>query len=160
VFIWRLLHNRLPTKDNLLRRGAIHHDDTLCVGGCGCPETLHHLFCRCDIFGRVWLLVYQWLGISFNPLDVVRDNFHQFGNLAGVPRSTHTFLQVIWHACVWIIWKERNSRIFNQKTKEVGHLLDSVQLTSFLWLKANNLTSAFSYTDRWRDPLLCMGVRD
>ena len=160
MFIWRLLHNRLPTKDNLLRRGAIHHDDTLCVGGCGCPETLHHLFCRCDIFGRVWLLVYQWLGISFNPLDVVRDNFHQFGNLAGVPRSTHTFLQVIWHACVWIIWKERNSRIFNQKTKEVGHLLDSVQLTSFLWLKANNLTSAFSYTDRWRDPLLCMGVRD
>ena len=28
VFVWRLLHNRLPTKDNLLRRGAVHHDDT------------------------------------------------------------------------------------------------------------------------------------
>ncbi|XP_024636586.1 uncharacterized protein [Medicago truncatula] len=27
VFVWRLLRNRLPTKDNLLRRRAIHHDD-------------------------------------------------------------------------------------------------------------------------------------
>ena len=142
VFVWRLLRNRLPTKDNLLRRKAIHHDDIFCVGGCGCPETSHHLFCRFDTFGRLWLHVYQWLGISFIPPDMVCDNFHQFRNLAGVSRSTHTFLQVIWHACVWLIWKERNSRIFNHKTKEVGHLLDSVKLSSFLWLKANKLTSA------------------
>jgi len=50
--------------------------------------------------------------------------------------------------------------IFNYKTKDVILLLDNVKLTSFLWLKANKLTSAFSYIDRWRDPLLCMGVRD
>jgi hypothetical protein len=160
VFVWRLIRNRLPTKDNFLRRRALHHDDITCVGGCGCPETSHHLFFRCGFFGGLWLHVYQWLGISFIPPDTVRENLHQFGNLAGLPRSTHSFLQAIWHACVWLIWKERNNMIFNHKTKEVGLLLDSVKLTSFSWLKANNLTSAFSYTDWWREPILCMGVRD
>ena len=53
-----------------------------------------------------------------------------------------------------------NKFLLPHKTKEIDHLLDSVQLTSFLWLKTNNLTSAFSYTDWWRDPLLCMSVRD
>ena len=51
VFVWRLLPNRLPTKDNLLRRTALHHDDITCVEGCGRPETSHHLFFRCDTFG-------------------------------------------------------------------------------------------------------------
>jgi len=160
VFVWCLLRNRLPTKDNLLRRRALHQDDIICVGGCGCQETSHHLFIRCDIFGGLWHRIYQWLDISFIPLELVRDNLHQFGNLAGLPQFTHSFLQVIWHACVWLIWKERNNNIFNHKTKDVVLLLDSVKLTSFLWLKANKLTSAFSYTDWWRDPLLCMGVRD
>jgi len=39
VFVWRLLRNRLPTKDNLVRRRVLHHDDTACVGGCGIQET-------------------------------------------------------------------------------------------------------------------------
>jgi hypothetical protein len=160
VFAWHLLRNRLPKKDNLLRRRVLHQDDVNCVGECGCPETAQHLFFRCGTFGVLWHHVYRWLGIVFISPDLVRDNLHQFGNLAGLPRYTHSFLQVIWHACVWLIWEERNNRIFNHKTKDVVLLVDSVKLTSFLWLKANKLTSAFSYTDWWRDPFLCMGVRD
>jgi hypothetical protein len=35
LFAWRLLHNRLPTKDNLVRRDIIPHESQLCVSGCG-----------------------------------------------------------------------------------------------------------------------------
>jgi len=31
MFAWRLFRDRLPTKDNLLRRGVIHHEARLCV---------------------------------------------------------------------------------------------------------------------------------
>jgi len=58
MFVWRLLRNRLPTKDNLLRRRVITHDDTICAGGCGCPESSGHLFFHCDFFGSLWQLVY------------------------------------------------------------------------------------------------------
>jgi hypothetical protein len=32
IFAWRLLRNCLPTKDNLLSRGVLQHDDISCVG--------------------------------------------------------------------------------------------------------------------------------
>ena len=95
VFAWRLLRNRLPTKDNLLRRRVIHHDDIFCIDGCGSLETAIHLLFRCDIFGSVWHHLYLWVDISFIALDFVSDHLHQFGRLAGLPRSTHSFLTVI-----------------------------------------------------------------
>jgi len=78
VFVWRLLHNRLPTKDNLLRRRVLHLDDTTCVGGCDSQETAVHFLFRCDIFGSLWHLIYQWLGISFIPPRSVADHLHHF----------------------------------------------------------------------------------
>ena len=35
VFVWRLFHNRLPTKDNLLRRNVLDNNSCLCASGCG-----------------------------------------------------------------------------------------------------------------------------
>jgi len=48
--------------------------------------------------------------------------------------------------------------IFNQKNVDLHHLADNVKFMSFPWLKANVPTFAFSYNDRCRNPLLCMGV--
>jgi len=102
IFVWRLLRNILPTKDKLLGRRILHHDDIFYIGGCWCTETTRHLF-RCDIFGSIWHGVYQWLYISFISPDSVREHLFQFGHLAGLPRFTHSFFKGIWHACVWIV---------------------------------------------------------
>ena len=51
LFAWRLFRDRLPTKDNLIRRGVIAFVDSLCVGGCGSLETAPHLFLHCNFFG-------------------------------------------------------------------------------------------------------------
>jgi len=53
VFTWRLLRQRLPTRDNLLCRGIICQDGTSCIGGCGFSETVAHLILQCDVFGSV-----------------------------------------------------------------------------------------------------------
>jgi hypothetical protein len=39
VLAWRLLRNRLPTKDNLTTRNIIYHDSQVCMTGCGGFET-------------------------------------------------------------------------------------------------------------------------
>jgi len=51
LFAWRLFQDRLPTKDNLLRRGVIDDNSRMCVGGCGSMETSSHLFLHCNNFG-------------------------------------------------------------------------------------------------------------
>ena len=105
VFAWRLLCTRIPTKTNLLRRRVLHQNDILCVGGCGCSETVTHLFLDCDIFATTWYFVWRWLGIDFVPSGGIGDHFHQFSKLAGMPRSSHFFSRLIWLACVCAIWK-------------------------------------------------------
>jgi len=56
IYLDYRLRNRISTKRNLVRRGILHHDDTMCVTGCGSVETTDRLFFTCDIFS-VWALV-------------------------------------------------------------------------------------------------------
>jgi len=46
LFAWRLFRDRLPTKENLLRRGVINHAFRACVTGCGSNEWSGHLFLK------------------------------------------------------------------------------------------------------------------
>jgi len=55
LFVWRLLRNCLPTKDNLMRRRVLQVTDTACVYGCGDSESANHLFLECEILNMVWV---------------------------------------------------------------------------------------------------------
>jgi len=158
LFAWRLLRNRLPTKDNLVRRQILHIDDNVCMIGCGTMETADHFLFTCDTFGRVWFLVMQWLHLYFVPPRGNRNHLFQFGNLAGLPYCSHSFIQIIWLTYVWVIRKERNNHVFHQHVADTHRLAGSVKLLSFQWLKANKSTFVFSYHGWWMHPLYCMGV--
>jgi hypothetical protein len=100
LFVWRLLRNRLPTRDNLLRRNILHATTSMCVAGCDVLETASHLFLACGISLTLWFAVRSWLGVfSVLPNDI-RDYHLHFCYMAGLPRCTHSFLQGIWYACV------------------------------------------------------------
>jgi len=158
LFAWRLFQNRLPTKDNLLCRQVLHLDNIACVGGCGSLETAGHLLLGCDFFCRVWTQVLQWLGLSYVAPVGCRDHFLQFGHMAGLPHFSYSFLQVVWLACVWTIWKERNNHIFTHKATSINNIADWVKLLSFQWLKAKLHVFAFRYHEWWQHPMSCMGI--
>jgi len=119
-------------------------------------ESADHLLITCNHLGQLWTLIRSWLCLS--SVDTFRflDHFHQFGHLTGFPIHTHIFLKLIWFSCVWTIWKERNRRIFNNKSLELHQLLNKVKLLSFTWLKAKLSNFAYSYHEWWQHPLSCM----
>ncbi|KAK2423985.1 hypothetical protein QL285_034394 [Trifolium repens] len=116
---WRLLRNRLPTKGNLVRRHIIPPDASLCVIGYGGVETAHHLFLSCPVFAPLWSLVPSWIGISSAYLLMLHDHFFQFTYSAGGSRARRSFMQLLWLCCIWVIWHERNNRIFKAKESPV-----------------------------------------
>jgi len=136
LFVWRLLRNRLPTKENLARRSILPSTELACTANYGNSETAHRIFIGCGIADCVWLHVRAWLGICSVAPNVLRHHFVQFSYMAGMPRSSHIFFKVVWLACVWILWKERNHRIFKNMAFDPSVLIEKVKLNSFLWLKS------------------------
>jgi hypothetical protein len=64
LFGWRLLQNKLSTKDNLIRRGCIQVNSgffflkkkvnsSICTIGCGKEKNADILFWGCDLFGTL-----------------------------------------------------------------------------------------------------------
>jgi len=147
LFAWRLLRNRLPTTDNLIRRHILHHNAQLCVGGCGIMEDINHLFLSCDFFGKIWIGISNWLGFTTVHPKHVADHFLQFENLGGFPKNIRITFQLIWLAFIWVIWCERNAQIFRNQEESLQQLLDKIKLQSwqnyYLW---------------WLNPLACLGI--
>jgi len=75
-----------------------------------------------------------------------------------MPRAVHSYLKIIWLACAWAIWKDRNSRVFKNAVINPHGILEKVKMNSFLWLFSHYVPITFGYHDWWRHPLCCMGV--
>jgi len=79
LFSWRLIHNKLPTWDNLMRMRVLQEGDSVCVGGCVSTKKVVHLVLGCNLFGGLWYLIRWWLGISTVDSMVLREHFLQSG---------------------------------------------------------------------------------
>jgi len=106
VFAWRLMRDRSPTKSNLGSRGAISSEDYMCVFGCGSVETAQHLFLLCTTFASLWSLVQNWIGFSGVDSNIISNHFIQFIHAKGGGKVRHSFLQLIWLLCAWVVWNQ------------------------------------------------------
>jgi hypothetical protein len=158
IFAWRLLRDRLPTKSNLVARGIISPEAHFCVSGCGGIETAQHIFLSCSTFASLWGLVRSWIGFSAVDAHTLPDHFVQFTFSAGGLRARRSFLQLIWLACTWIVWNERNQRLFRNAAHSMHHLLGKVKILSFRWLRMTNATLGINLHCWWSNPLLCLGI--
>ncbi|GAU29337.1 hypothetical protein TSUD_227080 [Trifolium subterraneum] len=116
LFMWRLFLNKLPTKDNLLRRGILD-------------------------------------GSAFQ--GTLSSHSTQFCGMGGLSKSCHILLTTIWAATLFIIWKDRNSRVFKAKHATIEALVEHIKLQSYWWLKANYVLFDFDYSFWRNNPFHC-----
>jgi hypothetical protein len=158
IFAWRLLRNRLPTKDNLCVRGVIPHDNQHCVFGCGDVETAQHLFRSCPFYVALWGQIRSWLGIATAEPLCLSDHFYQFVYSAGASRNIRNFMQLIWLCSMWVMWNERNSRVFKNTDHTVHQVVEKIKLQSFWWMKASNISIRNNFHMWWSSPFVCLGI--
>ena len=60
-FLWLVSHNKLLTRDNLVKRQNV--DDTTCVF-CTEPESCSHLFFECVVAKSIWVEVKRITGLD------------------------------------------------------------------------------------------------
>jgi len=158
ILAWRFVRDRLPTKNNLLRRRILQQTAIQCVTGCGDEETAPHVFFHCNIFCTLWQHMRHWLGVSGVDPYNAHDHFLQFTNVLGSSRTRTSFMQLLWLLGVWVIWNERNHRLFNNGQNSMLDLLEKIKCNSLWWLKANNVSFVLGSQRWWSDPLMCLGI--
>jgi len=69
-------------------------------------------------------------------------------------------MHLIWFATVWVLWKERNDRIFNGKERSHYQLLEAIKLLSFWWFKAKFTVFPYCFHNWCQAPFLCAALAD
>jgi len=61
--------------------------------------------------------------------------FVHFGCWNGEVTSKHLKkgFWLIWHASIWMVWKERNARIFKNQFKNSDEIVDDFKALSWCW---------------------------
>ncbi|KAK2452536.1 hypothetical protein QL285_000319 [Trifolium repens] len=133
AFSWQLLYDRLPTKDNLQRRGILQHGSSVNCGWCELyPESANHLFLHCNTAHRVWYEIFYWLGVVIVMTPNIMSLFGCFCE-AAKNKKTRKGFHLVWHTVVWCLWRARNDGIFNGIKKEPLEIVEDIKVLSWKW---------------------------
>ncbi|KAL8556294.1 hypothetical protein ACS0TY_003931 [Phlomoides rotata] len=133
AIIWKLLHNRMPTKDRLQRIGIIPASEATTCALCGEEkETAIHLFLFCSFAREVWSKIQGWLGITMVPHYTPSINFLQFGEIMGQGEK-EKIISTIWVCTNWVLWNCRNKANFKGEIPKIDKMIGEIKARTWNW---------------------------
>jgi hypothetical protein len=141
-FAWSASWGRILTTDILMRRGY-----QLAGWCCMCRrdgETINHLLIHCDLAFGLWSFVFQIFGIFWVLPGGVLDLF--FGWYNGLGKFHSKVWNMVPPCILWTLWRERNSRIFENTERSASQLQELLSNTLYEWAKAWGYSRSDSVT--------------
>ncbi|GKE63594.1 reverse transcriptase domain, reverse transcriptase zinc-binding domain protein [Tanacetum coccineum] len=132
VFVWRALRGRLPVRTELDKKG-IDLDSLLCPGCDNVAESVDHCLALCENAINVWDRIFFWWRVG--PVDVftIKDFLLLNGGVS-MPKEA----KALWSATIWVaaymIWKNRNNKVFKGRTDSSTKVFEDIQLKAFEWV--------------------------
>ena len=115
-FAWEAMWKKVLTLDCIQRRGfSLAHRCYLCLSE---EESIDHILLHCVLARRLWNLLFSLFGVSWVLLYSVREALLGWlGPCVGKERERVWFSAPL--CLFWIVWKERNSRAFENEGHSV-----------------------------------------
>jgi len=107
---WRVLHDRLPTRDNLSRRG-VPVISPLCPFCNQSEESSQHLFLDCAFAQQVWSRCYRWIGVLGVHNNDIRNHMLN-SHLIHLSSKQNQVWIGVWATIIRCIWEQRNLIVF------------------------------------------------
>ncbi|KAM7481515.1 hypothetical protein LguiB_006098 [Lonicera macranthoides] len=152
VLSWLASLRRVNTADLLqIKRPYLMISPACCILCKRDYESIDHLVIHCSFASSVWGNISK-----------------EFGVQAAFPRSWCELLSIKWtfrgnkersftlwrcycKALLWCIWKERNSRIFENKVEDIDKIWDRIKALASLWAYSSNRFGFTSISEIQRD---------
>jgi hypothetical protein len=137
-FAWMAARSKIPTIDNIRRRGMIVVNRCWLYESNG--ESVDHLLLHCEVANALWNVIFSRFGLCWVMLGSVRELLACWWT-GGRTRSA-----VVWKmiplCLMWCIWRERNARCFEDTTRSFEGILHCFLFTLYAWAAG------------WLDPLV------
>lgn len=127
-FIWRAVRNILPIKDQLLTKRVLVIE--FCPVCNESKDTVYHLLVSCPFAGLCW----RELNIQVHNNN--HNCFSTWISAASQQYNTHQYQEIIM-TC-WMIRKNRNEIVWNQKGSEFSEVCKLAKLTLNQWIYAQD----------------------
>ncbi|GJS58690.1 RNA-directed DNA polymerase, eukaryota [Tanacetum coccineum] len=118
VFVWRARLERLPTRDNLAKRG-VPIVSNLCPVCGSFPEDAHHLFFGCDLAKNIFLKICRWWNLSWAHVSSFVEWDIWFASIR-LSSKLKSLLEGVLITSWWFIWSFRNRSIFEEPPQAFG----------------------------------------
>jgi hypothetical protein len=142
-FAWSAALGKILTADNLRKRKIIIVDRChLCKRD---GETVDHLLLHCDVASTLWNHVFSRFGMSWVMPRRVVDLFSCWWK-AGRSRSA-AVLKMVPICILWCVWKERNTRCFEDLENSMEIIVASFLHLLYLWTEAFLPPVSISFSD-------------
>ncbi|TVU03236.1 hypothetical protein EJB05_51232, partial [Eragrostis curvula] len=133
-FSWLALQRRLWTSERRERHGL--QEDATCILCDQEPESSDHLLLQCSYAKQIWWETWVSLGMacSFNDGESWVDwwHWHRKGRPPKMAKGIATLVMLT----AWMIWKQRNPLVFEQKSATVPQLLVEIKREIDCWIAA------------------------
>ncbi|XP_071728016.1 uncharacterized protein [Rutidosis leptorrhynchoides] len=128
IFVWRAKRERLPVLSELDKRGIDLHF-VLCPLCDTDFETVRHSLLSCSHARVIWEKVRDWWG--FDSANLSFDNLFR----GCVPSNCSDWGAQLWQAVEWtcgyLIWKNRNQKVFKKTSWTPPNALSEIQVLSY-----------------------------
>nr|GEY20974.1 RNA-directed DNA polymerase, eukaryota, reverse transcriptase zinc-binding domain protein [Tanacetum cinerariifolium] len=133
VHAWKVIHDYLPTRFNIYRRG-IEIESILCPM-CECSvESSRHLFFSSKMISDVMRKITRWWDLKYREINSFEDWCQWISSIRLPVKQKHVFdgiCYIVW----WYTWNRRNLEIFGQEDPSMVNVYDEVVYRSFYWIR-------------------------
>ncbi|KAF8053309.1 hypothetical protein N665_1435s0010 [Sinapis alba] len=146
---WLAAHDRLPTRDRMRRWGLDVSPSCLLCGTI--DESRQHVFFDCAFSKEVWSFFCSKLHLS--PPSIFLDGLRWIKDPTQ-DRNVNLILKLAFQASLYLIWRERNSRLHTQVFRPTAALVAEIQRTLRAKLDSlsrdqRNLPSTITFLSTW-----------
>ncbi|KAJ0871758.1 putative reverse transcriptase zinc-binding domain-containing protein [Helianthus annuus] len=148
-FTWKAMLERIPVKKELTKR-RIPIDNQLCSRCETEEETVDHVICGCNNSKTTWREILGWIKLSTSAeFRGVKEALDHVDGLTG-SKEWKKIINAVFQTTIWNIWKARNEKEFEGKTRSGVNIAETTMTDSFVWLKSRSKFQELIW-ERWVD---------